>query len=295
MKTKWKILQFTDLHFYDDKAKEDHDGIKLIEDMLMRVRPDLVILTGDIIDGPKIKSSAHALKTIVKPMIDHKIMWTYLPGNHDDESPYVTRSDLFEVMMSLPYCFVGSEKITNFDCSIELGPIQLFLLDSNAYDVHGKGKKTLYDWIHKEQIEWYKSVPVKGEIGLSFYHIPVPEFKVSKILKGYKGEEVCCPEYNSGFFEAAKEKGDIQAMIVGHDHLNDYVSELEGIWLVYGRVSGYTEPAYYANLEHLTTIKRGCRVVEYNSENKELSTWIENYEHTETDSFISKKFTRNAK
>jgi len=156
-------------------------------------------------------------------------------------------------------------------------------------------KKVLYDWIHDDQIEWYKNEKSEGQIGLAFYHIPVPEYKQVKILKGVQGETPCSPDHNSGFFKAMKQKGDIQATFVGHDHLNDYVGELDNIWLCYGRVSGFTEPTYYSEEIHLTNHKRGARVIEYNNETKELSTWIETEDEKLTNSFISRVFERKLK
>lgn len=76
-------------------------------------------------------------------------------------------------------------------------------------------------------------------------------------------------------------------MFVGHDHFNDYVGEKDGIWLSYGCVSGFTEPTYYFNEDYQPM--RGGRVIQYNSMNKELSTWIEYMEERNNSSFVSKR------
>jgi len=291
--SKVRIAQFTDLHHYSDDSASDKSGLELIGTILDRTKPDLVVFTGDILDGKNIKN-VDALKTVTKTAVDRQIPWVYVPGNHDDESPYYTRRDLFNVAINEPYCLTKDSK--TFDSTIQFGPVQLYFIDSNAYapnnNPHTVLEHTKYDWIHDDQIEWYKGQQIVGEVGLAFYHIPVPEYKISKMLNGEKGEHVCAPVHNSGFFEALVKKGDIQAMFVGHDHLNDYVSELDNIWLCYGRVTGFTEPAYYAEEIHLTNLKRGGRIIEYDSTTKQLSTWIETMDGKVESSFISRQFTR---
>jgi hypothetical protein len=57
-----------------------------------------------------------------------------------------------------------------------------------------------------------------------------------------KDSGIACSAVNTGFFDAAKKRGDIKAMFVGHDHSNTFEGELSGITLAYGLktgVSGY--------------------------------------------------------
>src|SRR5690349_10470732 len=114
------------------------------------------------------------------------------------------------------------------------------------------------------------------------------EYKQSRIIIGQKGEEPCTPKHNSGFFSVVQQKRDIHAMFTGHDHWNDYISELDEVWLGYGRVTGSTgklensidssctEPSIYSDYSNAKRCpERGGRVVRYDSSTKELSTWIE--------------------
>ena len=52
-------------------------------------------------------------------------------------------------------------------------------------------------------------------------------------------EGVCCTTYNDGLFSAFARAGHMRGVFVGHDHINDFEGTLDGIRLVYGRVSGY--------------------------------------------------------
>jgi len=283
--SKHTILQFTDLHHYNNGGKEDAEGIQLIGTVAERVKPDLVVLTGDIIDG-RYCGSYKCFRNVVAPLIDLRIPWAYIPGNHDDETKSFTKKDLLKVL-SLPLC--ASRFAESFTHALRVGPMQIYLIDSNGYIQPSTRTDTVtYDYIKDDQIEWYNKVKSDAEVGLAFFHIPLMEFKQSKVLVGSKGEIPCTPEYNSGFFRALRKKNDIDALFVGHDHWNDFVSELEGVWLSYGRVSGFTSSSMYGNQSHVSNKKRGGRVIRYDSSKRILSTWVENKKGMEQDSIVSK-------
>jgi len=277
-------VQFTDLHYFNNKSKEDQEGIDLITTIVDRVKPDLVIFTGDIIDG-RYCGAFSCFENIVKPLIQRKVYWTYVPGNHDDETDLFTREDLLKIY-SLPFC--ASQHSSSFTHSLDVGPMQIYLIDSNGY-LETSGDHAVYDYIHKDQIDWYCQHPTRGEVGVAFFHIPIIEYKTSRVLVGRRGEEPCTPKHNSGFFSAIQEKRDIHAMFTGHDHWNDFVGELDGIWLGYGRVTCSTEPSVYSDYSNsLFCPARGGRVVRYNSATKQLSTWIETAHGQEDGTHITK-------
>ena len=64
------------------------------------------------------------------------------------------------------------------------------------------------------------------------------EFKEGEIISGANREDICCPMYNSGMFEAMAEEGGTVAFVCGHDHINDSHALHRGIRLVYNRMSG---------------------------------------------------------
>ena len=71
---------------------------------------------------------------------------------------------------------------------------------------------------------------------LTFLHIPPPEFNSSMLSKkvGVQQEGVSSPSVNSGLFTSLAGAKDVKALIVGHDHINDYCAELFGLqelWL----------------------------------------------------------------
>jgi len=129
-----------------------------------------------------------------------------------------------------------------------------------------------YDYIKEWQIKWYKETVndiknINGETNksLMFVHIPLPEFKTSYelitgesevtnntptynvedgygdvIYSGARRETICFSGHNSGMFNTIKELGSTQAVISGHDHLNNFVLKYEGVKLGYCQSSGYS-------------------------------------------------------
>ena len=74
--------------------------------MVLAEQPDVIILTGDIIDGRGPWKSADRVVEIVQQMIPHfhGTPWAYIPGNHDDDHSPWTREDLLQIIITLPGC-----------------------------------------------------------------------------------------------------------------------------------------------------------------------------------------------
>jgi hypothetical protein len=126
-----------------------------------------------------------------------------------------------------------------------------------------------YDVVHMEQIKWYWDTSVALEkyngskiAAMMLLHIPLYEWNYvlnNKSACGYtgkQGETPCTPEANSGLFQACYERGDVKAIICGHDHLNDFSGKYMGITLAYTPTIGAPIPNY---LDKSIT---GARIVE---------------------------------
>ena len=105
---------------------------------------------------------------------------------------------------------------------------------------------------------------------LAFFHIPLPEYNEiwdRQLCEGHKHETICCPNFNSGFFAALRQGGDVLGTFVGHDHVNDFEGELDGIRLCYGRASGF-------NTYGFPGFERGARVIQLYEGQREFKTWF---------------------
>lgn len=302
---KFKIVQFTDLHYRPGDTASLR-GIKLINEVLDAEKPDLVVITGDIVWG---KPAQEVLDAVFTPIIERKIPWAAGFGNHDDESD-MSREQLMDTFVQMPYCLakagdeqvkgVGNYMIELKDNSGKKIESVLYFFDSGAYTpIKGIGK---YDWFDSSQINWYKensnrytgtnnNEPIPS---LAFFHIPLPEYTEmstngSRII-GSRSEEECPGKLNTGMFAAMRQEGDIMGTFVGHDHDNDYIGNHYDIALAYGRYSGGN--TVYNNLG-----LNGCRIIELEEGKREFKTYIrllggeKIYEVTYPESFNIKKET----
>jgi 3',5'-cyclic AMP phosphodiesterase CpdA len=278
---KFKIVQLTDIHYIHGNPNADI-AIECINKMLDVEKPDLIIVTGDVIFG---KPAEESMRTVMEQIAAKKTPFVILFGNHDDEFG-LSRTQLLNIIKTYPYnltdSVAGISGVTNGILTIKNNGgedgIVLYYFDSNAYS--GIENVKGYDYIKFDQIAWYKENSAaftkrnKGKPipSLAFFHIPFPEYSQAASseqtpLIGTRREQVTSPRLNSGMFTAMKEMGDIIATFVGHDHDNDYAALWEGMLLVYGRYSGAN--TVYNNLK-----PNGCRVIELTEGKAGFKTWI---------------------
>ena len=222
-----RILQLTDMHLFPPEDKEwilgankknrvvnfQRDGydqgnkkaIQLVKTLAESVKPDLVIFTGDIVDGRPFKKVQwrETFESVTRPLLESKppIPWTFCPGNHDDDDSPWTRSDLLEIF-TLPGC--ATPLCTSFNHTFTLGvgtddqpsdPInstRLWIFDSG-----GNHPTTRYDPFPKDAVDGYTLItkairampsssessestslplPLPTPCDLAFFHIPLPEY-----------------------------------------------------------------------------------------------------------------------
>lgn len=277
------IVQFTDLHWRNGEP-EDLQTAALMREVLNLEHPDLVVLTGDVIDGEACQDPAHSWKEAVAPIIEQGVYWAAVFGNHEDEGS-LSREELMVFQRSLPYCLSepGPEDVSgvgNYVLRVQSArsantAAVLYFLDSHSYAETEIGG---YAWIRRDQIAWYLDTArrLREENGgrplpaLAFFHIPLPEYNEVwdfHPCRGYKYEGVYCPLVNTGFFAALHEAGDVLGTFVGHDHVNDFEGELHGIRLCYGRATGF-------NTYGREGFPRGARVIQLQEGVYEFRTWL---------------------
>ncbi|KAF9428842.1 hypothetical protein BGZ94_000790 [Podila epigama] len=109
----FKIVQFADIHMatgphtcYNAPSEMNCVGDVNTLDMMVRMleaeRPDLVVFTGDNVDG---FSSNDAYATILKysrPVVERGIPWTIIFGNHDEEGD-LSREEMMRSVRDIPF------------------------------------------------------------------------------------------------------------------------------------------------------------------------------------------------
>ena len=282
----FKILQLTDTHYVAGDPRSRR-ALLNVEEMLDLEKPDLVIHTGDIIYG---KPAEESLREILTPISTRRIPFAVTFGNHDEEFGK-NRREVFDIVRSLPYNLnmevpgihgVSNGVITLSSSQSDKKQWILYLFDSLRHsplpDIKG------YDYIHFDQIAWYRQqseaftqqnggTPIPS---LAFFHIPFPEYIYAlrldrrRVLRGNFGEEPASPNVNSGLFVSMKEMGDIRAVLCGHDHDNDYAMQWNGMFLMFGRFSGCD--TVYNDLK-----PSGARIIELTEGESGFRSWIRVY------------------
>ena len=300
---KFKIMQIADIQ---ENYQLNPDTLKLINLALDKEKPDLVVLTGDQIQGysgcylkdaeMKVK---HVIDEFIKPIAQRGIPFCVTFGNHDDDCKCSRQVQMAHYtsyencVYTEPRCEEdpGTFAVTLKDTKGEKDILALYFFDSGKAVMNGAA----FPPVKKEQIDWYREKrdsfkETLGEYlpGFVFQHIPVPEYfdaieKVNFFTKGrveaYKSrrntfyrldkntlakggfmyEAPATPDENSGQFAALKEKGDVFAMFVGHDHNNSFYINHQGIDLGYCQGAGFNT---YGPGD-----KRGVRVFTFDENN----------------------------
>lgn len=285
----FKIVQFTDIHEGPDKDK----SINLMNKILEYEKPNMVVLTGDIIDG-KCQTADDVKKAIYhisEPMEIRNIPWAIVFGNHDDEHNMMNKEDMMKLYMTFPnnisqIGYKTFDRIGNYNLLIESSKdntpkFNIYMMDSGKYAPSSIGG---YAWIKLTQIWWYRRTALKLKQkykniipALMFFHIPLKRFKKAwdnGVIDGERFEDESCAKINLCIFDKLVRTGDVRGIFVGHDHLNSYCAELKGIRLGY---AGYTGYGGYGK----DNVPRGARVFLINESNPvSFKTWLrENIEN----------------
>ncbi|KAI4329003.1 hypothetical protein L6164_021310 [Bauhinia variegata] len=247
----------------------DLNTTAFVERMILAEKPNLIVFTGDNIFGFDATDAAKSMDAAFAPAIASNIPWVAVLGNHDQESTLSREGVMKHVAgMKNTLSKVNPSEVHiidgfgNYNLEVEgvegtvfenKSVLNLYFLDSGDYStvpsIYG------YDWIKPSQQLWFQRtslrlrkeymhepVPQKTPApGLVYFHIPLPEYASfdKSNFTGVRQEGISSASVNSGFFTTLVEAGDVKAVFVGHDHLNDFCGKLAGINLCYAGGFGY--------------------------------------------------------
>jgi len=163
---KFKIVQFTDLHFGEDN-QEMENTYKLMLKILDAEQPDLVAVTGDVVSGYAWDEKtrpwyANHYHKFTQALRERNIHWALTAGNHDREGD-LTDEEVLE--LDLTYAPLSLTKrnpealshpfnywLPVFSKNSEEIMARLFFIDTGRENcLHVPG----YDCIRPDQIEWF--------------------------------------------------------------------------------------------------------------------------------------------
>ncbi len=184
---KLKILHITDTHLKDNHNFDP--TIWLVERACDAEKPDIVMLTGDIVlNCDNAEDTKKLINALMNIFDSRNIPVAVTFGNHDSEQGTMSREDLMAYYNTFS-CSVsvddgdalsgcGTYNIPVLSSDGEKVKFNLWVFDSGDYDEEGR-----YSCVKPDQIEWYKQVSdnLKAENGgepvnsLVFQHIIVGE------------------------------------------------------------------------------------------------------------------------
>lgn len=265
--TAFRILQITDVHILNDE-KKDAKAFKTIDAMVETTNPDMIMFTGDLTSE---KENFTAFKTMCEYLESFNIPWAFVFGNHEgldikyapdeviDPEKIADRQTLSDYLETLPNCIyeAGDENVDGmgnyyYNVKDDNGNVitSLIMLDSHSYDEENNG----YDHFHDNQIEWYENTvktiakEVNGDESevvpsLAFFHVPMKEYMTAydeakgtdNRLWGFRfPKEDGTPAVDDQMFEKMVELGSTKGCFAGHDHMNNFSVNYQGIRLTYG-------------------------------------------------------------
>ena len=195
---KFKILQVADLHFSTGGGEckdtaiqpcsgSDNSTLNLAAKVLDQEKPDMVIFTGDQLNGQGTTWDAKStLAKFSRAVTERNIPWALIFGNHDEDDG-LRKETQVTMLKTLPYSMVerGPKdvhgvgnyvlKVYSPDAYVNTSLFvvvsdtvlsskthifTLYFLDSGSYskgkfDFFGFFTPTEYDWIHQSQIDWF--------------------------------------------------------------------------------------------------------------------------------------------
>ena len=202
---KFRILHITDIHdvepeMDDDENREipesrDKETINVIEKLIEKTNPDLVVFGGDNISGYWEEFTYNyvqsTIKKITEPITKRNIPLCVVFGNHDGEEGFHTEFQMMQYM-EYPNCRSNINDADVYGCGnccvtiksskADKDAFAIWLIDSNDYQRNSEGGLS-YDCVHADQIAWYekRSAELKEANGgkplpaILFQHMPVQQ------------------------------------------------------------------------------------------------------------------------
>ncbi len=186
-------------------------------------------------------------------------------GNHDDMNIF-TKDEQGDIIRSYSMNrglhttgeLCGTYRLPVYSSDGEKQLMNLWMIDTAR---HEKKEDKCYQEITKAQADWFKneSQSEKSKNGgkafdsLMFMHIPLPVctsfltecdekeataeyndkfYKKSDGVNGFIHEYITPCDDNFGFYDAVLADGGVRSIVSGHDHLNSFIAEKDGIKFV---------------------------------------------------------------
>ncbi|MDR1805397.1 MAG: metallophosphoesterase [Clostridium sp.] len=286
----FKIMQIADLQ----NASTLNPAVKeFLRAALESEKPDLVVLSGDNIAGEYLTGSLRygqllqaksAINQFMSIFQEAGVPVALVFGNHDSYG-LVSNEEQMEIYQQYGVCIAIDQPDDVAEdlngCGNYRVPIygadgsekfQLFFLDSGSDSPTKEG----YACVRQNQLDWLESANDTAIPAMVFQHIIVPEIEdylvpssadgsiklngkryvLPSNATGVMNERPSPPtEDYEGEWAVLQAQGNIQALVVGHDHTNNFVVPTGGVDIMNSTAIGMGAAAYNGNMD------RGARII----------------------------------
>lgn len=303
------VLQLTDTQIIDAAQERTEDRLgsyaeeywatdkmvdrcfRYIRETVTATKPDLILLTGDLVYG-EFDDNGASLQALIAEMESFGIPWAPVFGNHENESKMGVDWQC-EQLTKAEHCLFKQRELTgngNYTVGIRQGgkvKRVFFMLDSNgcgllSAESRANGHTTTRVGFGSDQIQWYtaraqdirKLSPetkltfafhiqpaVFGEAYQKYGYVPsqaTPSINISELCQdgtdfGYLGAGLKSAwDENKYVYEGIKALG-ADSILVGHEHANSASAVYDGIRFQYGQKTGTYDRANYQNGQDVVT------------------------------------------
>jgi len=247
-----KIMIVADVHMRTEvELFRQKRNFEALQYAFKTVPCDLAVFLGDLMHGPDYGNDRERYVSNLRKALDatNNVPFAFVFGNHDDEC-IMTKSEILSIMGEYKNSLTRGENYV-----LRMGGETLLFIDSGSeYDGH----ESHYDIVRPHVINWAKE-EIKNEKAILFQHIIVPDiidvveqfepdkfrFKKGFAYSGNINERPCPPDINTGELQTLAPF--LKAMVFGHDHINNFECELEGVKIIQcacTSISGYEWPLF---------------------------------------------------
>ncbi|MCH5192093.1 MAG: metallophosphoesterase [Oscillospiraceae bacterium] len=255
------VLQFSDTHLISGSTSKDTKTLESIKSQIESINPDLVVISGDMIEGNNIKikyNKETALQTIAEMFENFDQYWAYVPGNNDGEMNGST-DDVAAYLAQYDHCILSNvENVTGAT------HYTVDLLDSSDRTVHSlifmdslaRDDNNNYDYMKDDQVDWAKNIleekkSENPDMKVSFFfHMNTPNFANSgKTGEPYSADYAPIPNDfydgiagNTAIDGIMTGSGCVGLVSIGHVHpKTNYCSFMNGTYYHAVRPAGYSK------------------------------------------------------
>lgn len=233
------VLQFSDTHLTTGITFSDLRLLDKMEKLTEKYDPDLVVISGDMIDDGNDGdfNKAYVLRSVAEIFEEADQYWSYVPGNNDGIN-YGSSEDVVAYLSQYEHCLVSDVPEISGGCQYSIDIYDgdemthsMLFIDTMDYD--NEDPDHIYGYVHEDQVNWCKEeIADKKELNSDVYisvflHENTPDFfraarkgnpyKFGYPTLGLRTEKYNIPK-NQPLDDVFNESGCVGLLSMGHNH-----------------------------------------------------------------------------